>query len=70
MATKPPNVGPLQEVFRFRPFPHWDPVPDWVLTHLDRAVLTKIAAVQIRFERSVLEQQAKALAEIEKLVGR
>lgn len=69
MASKPPQVSALQEAFRFRPFPHWDPVPDWVLNHLDPRVLTKIAAIQIRVERAALEQQAKALAEVEKLMG-
>jgi hypothetical protein len=68
MASRPPQVGPLQEAFRFRPFPHWDPVPDWVLQHLDVRVLKQIAAVQMRFERTALEAQAKAMAEVEKLI--
>lgn len=70
MASKVPQLAPLAEAFRFRPFPHWDPVPDWVLTHIDPGVLRKIAVIQIRTEIVALEQQAKALAEVEKLLAR
>jgi len=66
---KPPELQPLQEAFRFRPFPHWDPVPDWVLSHLDPRVIRQVAAVQMRFQKSVQEQQAKASAEIERLIS-
>ena len=65
----PANRTILQEAFRFRPFPHWDPVPDWVLSHLDPRVLRQIAVIQMKVQRNGLEQQAKALGEIEKLLG-
>lgn len=60
----------LAEALRFRPHPHWDPVPDWILKHLKPEILREVAVVQLRFQRNVLEQQVKAIAEVEKLVGR
>jgi hypothetical protein len=68
MASRPPQLGPLLDPFRFRPFPHWDPVPPWLLDHIDIGVLKKIGAIQLRVERAALEQQVKALAEVEKLI--
>ena len=62
--------SPLAEALRFRPHPHWDPVPDWLLPHLKPEILREIAVLQLRFQRSVLEQQVKAIGEVEKLVGR
>ena len=67
--AKAPEQFALQEAFRFRPHPHWDPVPDWVLAHLDPRILRQIAVIQLKFQRTTLEQQAKAIAEVERLVG-
>lgn len=60
----------LAERLQFRPRWWWDPVPDWVITQLDPKVLRQLAAIQIRFERNVLEEQMKSLTEVEKLIGR
>lgn len=54
----------LQEALRFRPKIWWDPVPDWIFTHLDREVLLDLARVSVRLQRDMLEVQMRGIDEI------
>ncbi len=61
--TAPPNPPQLQqaELFRFRPRWWWDPAPDWVLRALDDRVLRELAVISLQYERSILDEQTKAI---------
>lgn len=49
------------EVLHFRPKWWWDPVPDWLLTHLDKTLVRELAIAQIEFQKTVLDAQLKAV---------
>jgi hypothetical protein len=59
----------LSSAMQFRPWPIWDPVP-WLIDLLEREQLVQIARVQLRVHRENLENQMKAIQEIEKILGR
>jgi hypothetical protein len=59
---------PLADVLAFRPRWWWDPVPEWVIQHLDRAVILRLALTQLEFEQTVLESQAKANSRVMEIV--
>ena len=49
-------------IFRHRWW--WDPVPDWLVRHLDVAVIREVAITQIQVQRTVLEAQLKATDQV------
>ena len=62
MATSRPPVQ-LAELLQFRPKWWWDPVPDWVLDHLNPAVIREVAAIQLKTQIEMLRVQQMALEE-------
>lgn len=60
MAVSKPPVQ-LQEELLFRPRWWWDPVPDWVLTHIPDAAIRELAVIQMETQRAVLEVHQGAL---------
>jgi hypothetical protein len=60
-ALTTPN---LHESLVFRHRWWWDPVPDWIMPHLDRAVIREVAVTQINLQRTVLEAQLKATDQV------
>lgn len=49
-----------EELLRFNPRWWWDPVPDWIIRHLDREILVDLAAIHLEAHINVLETQVKA----------
>jgi len=62
MATARPPVQ-LAELLQFRPKWWWDPVPDWVLDHLNPAAVREIASIQLKTQIEMLKVQQNALEE-------
>lgn len=72
MATPPRPVGPpadLNELLHFNPHIIADPVPWWWLQHLDKAQLSKLAAISMQRQKEVLDAQTKALDAAIKAMG-
>jgi hypothetical protein len=61
MATSSKIPAQLQETFQFRPRWWWDPVPDWVISHLTPEVVRELGTLQIEAQRTVLKAQLEAL---------
>jgi len=55
-------------VFPWNPWIVADPVPPWIRDHIDINVLRDLAAVQMRAQRTILEEHAKAIGEMERLI--
>ncbi|HKN87963.1 MAG TPA: hypothetical protein VJV04_13965 [Nitrospiraceae bacterium] len=53
------NGPQLQDVLRFDPDWVKDPVPPWIRNFLDKAVLKELAIIQLEYQKSLLEMQAK-----------
>lgn len=51
----------LEQVLRFNPRWWWDPVPDWILSRLDREGVLAMATTHLDVHKAVLEAQAKAI---------
>ena len=49
-----------EELLAFRPRWWWDPVPDWVIRHLDRELLVEFAAIHAQLQVNVLQQHLDA----------
>ena len=58
---QPVNPQPFGDLFRFRPRWWWDPAPDWVLRAVDESVLTQLAVISLQYEKSILDEQTKAI---------
>ena len=50
----------LPEALQFRPRWWWDPVPDWIVRHLEREELLELAVIQVELHRGTLELQLKS----------
>jgi hypothetical protein len=61
MSADPGLGREVPDILQFRPRWWWDPVPEWVLGHLEREQIVEIAAIQLEAHRSVLEQQMGAV---------
>jgi hypothetical protein len=61
---------PLQESLRFRPKIWWDPVPDWLFTHLDREIVVELARVSVQVQREMLEVQLKSMDQISEVLAK
>jgi len=57
----PHQSAEIPELFRYRPWQIWDPVPPWLLRILDDRVLRELAVVQLEAQRSALDVQAKSI---------
>lgn len=51
----------LPEIFRFRPWPIGDPVPDWVLGVLDKSALRELGVIQLEFHKAILDAGIKTV---------
>ena len=60
----------IAEQLRFRPKWWWDPVPDWVVQHIDRAVLFEITVIQMEVQKTILQAQLDATGRIQELMQR
>ena len=61
MATSPRPPAAVAEALQFRPRWWWEPVPDWVLDHINPAAIREIAVVQLTSQLETLRVQEKAL---------
>jgi hypothetical protein len=61
MATSVRPQPPLSEALQFRPRWWWDPVPDWVLEHMNPAAIREIAVIQLTSQLETMQIQQKAL---------
>jgi hypothetical protein len=57
----PPQQFDLPELLQFKPWPPWDPVPWWILRHLDERVVRELAVIQLETHRAVLDVQVKSI---------
>lgn len=66
MPNYPQALHPeaLAEPLVFRHRWWWDPVPDWIISALDKGVLRELAVVQIQTQRAMLEAQIKATDQV------
>lgn len=67
-TTRPP--APIAEALQFRPRWWWDPVPDWVLGHLDSRVIQQLATLQIKTQIEQLKVQQNALEATLQILGK
>jgi hypothetical protein len=51
----------LSEVLQFRPRWWWDPVPWWFFEHLRPESVRELAAIQLEFDRTVVEAQLRTI---------
>ena len=58
----------MQEMLRFRPWPQGDPVAPWVIDHLSDVQLARVAAVELEFNKAILEAQLKATAQVGEII--
>lgn len=65
------NVEALDPAFRFHPFP-WpgDPIPDWIIRFLDRAVIVQLAQVQMQLTQEMLSAQLKAVKATQEILAK
>jgi hypothetical protein len=52
---------PLNELLRFYPGPHVDPVPPWLFQILDRVVLRDLAVISLEHRRAAAELDNRAI---------
>jgi len=58
----------LPQLLRFRPWPQGDPVAPWLVDILDKVQLAHIAAVELELNKTMLEAQLKANAQMMDIV--
>ena len=58
----------LPQLLRFRPWPQGDPVAPWLVDILDKVQLAHIAAVELEMNKTILEAQLKANAQMMDIV--
>jgi len=56
------DIQALAPALRWRPGPIFDPVPDWLISQLDRAAALKLAAIQMELGKNILQAQLNATA--------
>ncbi len=64
-----PQFERLPNQLTFRPRWWWDPVPEWLLSHLDDSVVEQLGRVQLDLQAKVLEQQLEATRKVQEIVG-
>lgn len=68
-----PSVSPhpetLAPALAFRHLWWWDPVPDWIVSSIDKAVLQQVAVAQIEAQRKTLQAQVEATEKVLQLLG-
>ncbi len=60
----------LPDELQFRPRWWWDPVPEWLLRHLEQETILELAKVQLEFQRELLTKQAEATGRVIEVIGR
>jgi len=52
--------------------PGWikDPVPWWLISHLDKNSLVQLAQVQLQLQQVVLESQLKAVQQAQQIIAK
>ena len=55
------NATQLNELLRFNPDWVKDPVPDWIIHVLDKAVLRDLAVISLEHSRAVQEINTRAI---------
>ncbi len=58
----------LSQLLRFRPWPPGDPVAPWIIDILDKVQIARLAAVELELNKSMLEAQLKANAQVMEIV--
>lgn len=66
---KPERIENLQEVLKFRPRWHFDPVPWWFFERLDEKVVLELAKVHVQFQVDALQAELKAVQAAQKALG-
>lgn len=60
MAEKIVIRPELAEILKFKPFPIPDPVPPWILQHLNVKQLAALALVELEMRNEIIEATLKA----------
>jgi hypothetical protein len=60
----------LAEILKFRPFPIPDPVPPYLIQHLDLKQLAGLAAIELEMRNEIIEATLKANTQAMELVRR
>ena len=60
----------LAQAFRWRPGPIWDPVPDWLISRLDKSAVIDLARIQLDLGINVLKAQMDAAKKVQEVIGR
>jgi hypothetical protein len=71
-VTMPESIDTqgLARAFQWRPGPIWDPVPDWIITYLDKSAVIKLAQIQLELGMNVLKAQVEATQKVQEVIGR
>lgn len=64
------DIPGLARAFQWRPGPIWDPVPDWLISRLDKSAVIDLARIQLDLGINVLKAQVDAAKKVQELMGR
>jgi hypothetical protein len=65
-----PDITGLAQAFHWRPGPIWDPVPDWLISRLDKSAVIDLARIQLDLGINVLKAQMDAAKKVQEVIGR
>jgi hypothetical protein len=72
MATSPrptDSLTQLNEQLIFNPNIVADPVPPWLMTHLDKSQLVKLGQISLQRQKAIFTAQVKAVEDALKAIG-
>lgn len=64
------NIAGIAQAFQWRPGPIWDPVPDWLISRLDKIAVIDLARIQLDLGINVLKAQMDAAKKVQEVIGR
>jgi hypothetical protein len=69
VMTTPPRPTDLSELLHFRPGIIADPVPWWILQHLDKSKINELAKISLQRQKEELAAHTKAVDAAIKAIG-
>jgi hypothetical protein len=60
----------LANQLQWRPIPiFWDPIPDWIISQLDKAKINELAKVHLQYTQTVLQAQMDAVKQAQRVIA-